>query len=43
VAVRPDEAVYGKMKFEKKPPHPALSPNSVATKYNLITMNHIRK
>jgi hypothetical protein len=43
VAVRPDEAVYGKMKFEKKPPHPALSPNSFATKYNLITMNHIRK
>jgi hypothetical protein len=43
VAVRADEGVYGKMKFEKKPPHPALSPNSFASKCNFLTTNHIRK
>jgi hypothetical protein len=43
VADRPDEGVYGKMKYEKRPPHPALSPNSFATKCNLLTTNHIRK
>jgi hypothetical protein len=43
VADRPDEGVFGNTMFEKKPPHPALSPNSFATNCNLLTTSQIRK
>ncbi len=43
VAVRPDEGVYVEIKFKKKPPHPALSPNSFATKCNRRTTTLTRK
>ena len=43
VADRPDEGVCGNIMFEKKPPHPALSPKSFATLCNLLTTSQIRK